>query len=619
TGPPPGIPVASEADGPLVTPLAAEGMQDCPMCGSRYPLGQLPAHVEICMLRKGLGGAGHGSSTAANIVAGITTGARGPSARGVATMGRTENGADRAFGSVRAPSAVLASAAAPSVVTSVAAAPAATSALLLGRAPADAAHKVDIQVPPARNFHAMNLKDAKKIMKECGLLVGNDKQEMADMYNRYRSFLQTEKDRCSTKSTKQLLPTFLRQEQQAERARRLPAEAPGWMQALISRQTAKMNAEMAARRKQAAARAAAAALDPGLGRQEHDQGPAVLLSAAEAERAVQRPPQAQELGPGGLQKHIGQHEEPAGREVLHVGAPGPVPVTVPPTTSAGVGVLPDQRGGVAGIGAPVPAPRPGPATPGPGPPTSSPAATRLDPPIVDSVGVRGMLMEVITIDDSEEEEREKLQAAQQGRPQQRVVGHGGGDSAFGASDFCPGLGAGCAVGANACTVGHGAPVWHEAGGEHQRTGGGCSGLGGGGEHGAHMRGELLRSDSDGSSSSDEMVDCRRPDDGSGWAKIQALAAYLATPQAVPGHRQDGATAHGSATAAAWAMAGPAPGEVGAAPPPGGLWQQGSHGLDGNSGNLWRGLLLPSQPYCPTAMEEGLTDISNSTGVQRLGI
>ncbi|GIL62781.1 hypothetical protein Vafri_16955 [Volvox africanus] len=624
TGPPSALPVASEADGPSVAPVvavpaavvaAADGMQDCPMCGSLYPFGQLQAHVEICLLRKGFGGAGHGSSAAANMMSGIATGATAPSTRGVANTGRAETGTNRALGSVRAPLAALAPAAATPAATSVPAAPAASSALLQGRGLADAAPKLDIQVPPARNFHAMSLKDAKKIMKDCGLVVGGDKQEMADMYNRFRSFLQTERDRCNTKSTKQLLPIFLRQEQQAERARRQPAEAPGWMQALIAQQTAKINAEMAARKRQAATRAVAAtaAAQPGLGCQELGQEPSVQIPAAQAEQAVHDPPlvQAQGPSPGGLTQHLGQHEGAASRGILQLGAGGPVPVTVPPTGPAGAG----ERGGGPGIEAVVTAPRPGPATPGPrlGPPTSSPTATRLDPPSVHSAGVRGLLTEVITIDDSEEEGREELEAALQGRPQQQTIGWKSGDYAeLGAAGFCQGHGAGNGVGADVGTVGHGASIWKGAGEEHQLAGGGggCSELGGGpcgSEHGAQVQGEVLRSDSDGNSSSDEMMDCRRPD---GRATLKSLTAYLATPQAASGHWPGGASAHGSAPAAAWTIAESVVGGIGPAPHQREMWQQGSHELGGSSGgNRWRGLLLPVQPYCPAGTEEGLTDIS----------
>ncbi|GLI66182.1 hypothetical protein VaNZ11_009945 [Volvox africanus] len=625
TGPPSGLPVASEADGPSVAPVvavpvaaaaAAEGMQDCPMCGSRYPIGQLQAHVEICLLRKGLGGAGHGSSAGANVISGITTGARGQSARGVASTGRPETGANRALESVRAPAAALATAAATPAATSGPAAPAASSAMLQGRGPANAAPKVDIQVPPARNFHAMSLKDAKKIVKDCGLMVGGDKQEMADMYNKYRSFLQTERDRCSTKSTKQLLPIFLRQEQQAERARRLPPEAPGWMQTLIAQQTAKINAEMAARKKQAATRAVAATAQPGLGCEELGQGPSVQISAGEAGQAVHAPPQFQAQGtsPGGMLQHIGQHEGAASREILDVGTRGPVPVTVPHTGPAGAGAFPGEREeSVAGIEASVAALRTGPTIPGPGPPTSSPVATRLDPQPVQSVGVHGLLTEVITIDDSEEEGREELEAAPQGRPQQHTVGWQGGEHVeLGAAGFRHGHGAGNAVGANAGTVGCRVPSWTGAGEAHQLPGGGCSDLGGGlcgGEHGAQMQGELLRSDSDGNSSSDEMVDCRRRDGG---GTMQALAAYLATQQAVSGYGPGGGTSHGIAPAAAWTMAGPALGGIGPAPHPGEMWQQGSHEPGGSSGgNRWRGLLLPVQPYRPAGTVENLTDISKT--------
>ncbi|GLC76420.1 hypothetical protein PLESTF_001778700 [Pleodorina starrii] len=639
--PPPPAPMAAAA--------AAAGFGDCPVCGSQYALSQLQSHVDMCLVRKGLGGTGSGAAAAAAAPPPPIYGTRGA---GAGAAGASHAAAGRA--------AAGSASAAPAPVGLVGApAPAAAAALLHGGR-TEAAPQVDIQVPPARNWHTMSLKEAKNVMSAAGLPFAKmDKQEMADLYNRYRSFLQTEKDRCNFKTKTQLLAVFLKLDEKATRAKRQPAEVPSSMKALIEQHTARMAVEMEARRRQALARIAAA-----------EQAP-------EPERAPeqgQAPGQTEEHGPG-----QGQVLPPASEPAPQGSGRGPwrpdVELGLGQGQGQGPAALPGGQHTGDGFGALVQGP--GPALAAAGPPAASLAAELgegergsggalglmhgsiaasgsagaavaalhqqrlpgsagggMGPQSVQSTLLGGLLKDVITIDDSEEEDeratplqRHQQPGDEEGHQQQPEHQHQYQQGPLGQEQTPP---------------------------QRQRPGEGgqCEGMdvdeasarGSGGD----VQDELLGSGSDGSGDDEATAaapgGCRRAGSGEGGAP--GLAACLATPlngilgvhpglgprgqrsitprgaAAAPGTPIGAAVA---ATPAMIAAAGNAAVGAPTPPPPAVLWaaEAGGWGSGAGAGGgepdtaAWRGLLRA--PTAPLSAAEGLMDISNGTGGQRPGM
>eukprot|EP00198_Chlamydomonas_reinhardtii_P003708 XP_001693044.1 predicted protein [Chlamydomonas reinhardtii] len=82
----------------------------------------------------------------------------------------------------------------------------------------------EVKVPPAHAWHSMTDKAARKIMAGIGLPTIGDKNDWSSRYNRYRTFLRTERDRCTTLTMDQLLRAFLQKEQQEDAGRRCGLE-----------------------------------------------------------------------------------------------------------------------------------------------------------------------------------------------------------------------------------------------------------------------------------------------------------------------------------------------------------------------------------------------------------
>ncbi|GFR43997.1 hypothetical protein Agub_g5143, partial [Astrephomene gubernaculifera] len=220
--------VRREGAGAPNTEAPADGKGECPLCNARFPMSQLEAHVELCLAWTSTkvrgssgGGAGNDSGGGQALAhAGAAAGGRG----GFGGLGRAGGGGGgvAAAGGLR----LRGSAGGGSG----------------GGAPGgEERPPTDVKIPPSRVFHVVKDKVARTFLQEWGLPTHGSKQEMADRYTRYRSFLQTERDKATTLSMEALLAAFLARERQLEANRRLPPSAPSWAIRSIQAATEQIN------------------------------------------------------------------------------------------------------------------------------------------------------------------------------------------------------------------------------------------------------------------------------------------------------------------------------------------------------------------------------------------
>ncbi|KAG2438709.1 hypothetical protein HXX76_005255 [Chlamydomonas incerta] len=257
-------------------PAPRSDMGDCPLCGRTYGMVQLQAHVDVCLARQaarsggavGLPGAAASlargpSPGAAAAAGGVKPGMTGPLARSFGGGGGA--GAGGGGGAGEAAGVALAGLRGRPGASGAAAAVGAGG----GGASAPSRPPTDVKVPPAHAWHSMTDKAARKIMAGIGLPTTGDKNEWSNRYNRYRTFLRTERDRCTTLSMDQLLRAFLQKEQQEDAGRRQPAAAPNWMLNQIREAAERMKLVQRSQQAAAAQRARSA---PASGANDDDPG-----------------------------------------------------------------------------------------------------------------------------------------------------------------------------------------------------------------------------------------------------------------------------------------------------------------------------------------------------------
>ncbi|KAG2453423.1 hypothetical protein HYH02_001646 [Chlamydomonas schloesseri] len=276
--------VSAPVPAPAHAPAPQDGMGDCPLCGHRYSLAQLQAHVDICLTRQSARAGGAAGSSGAAVPS-----VRGPSPGPAAVAGSAKAGPlARTFAAgtgvgVGAAAAVGVGRGRPGSAGGAAGGGSSSG----GAAAQPARPPTDVKVPPAQVWHSMTDKAARKVMGSHGLPVTGDKNDWSARYNRYRTFLRTEKDRCTIQTMDQLLRAFLQKELQEDAGRRQPAAAPSWMLNQIREAAERM--KVAQRSQQAvAAQRARSASAAGL----HDDGGATGADDA----AAAAPPDAE---PGG--------------------------------------------------------------------------------------------------------------------------------------------------------------------------------------------------------------------------------------------------------------------------------------------------------------------------------